>query len=122
MEPANIASAVKMYQEMWKLLLEPNQWLLNYLLDPLAVVASEDDANRMDNARLVATFQPSLLSRKPNDMSAENHQNSARVTVFLIENLDHFTFGLRNPPLQPPYEAAGTSPDGESPNKEIATP
>ncbi|PVH79475.1 Rho GTPase activation protein [Cadophora sp. DSE1049] len=68
--------------------------LLLYLLDLLAVFASKSDTNRMTSSRLVAVFQPSLLSKEPQSMTAEDHELAASVMVFMVENQDHFLIGL----------------------------
>ena len=71
-----------------------NRQLLLYLLDLLAVFASKSDKNHMTSSRLVAVFQPSLLSKEPQSMTAEDHELAASVMVFMVENQDHFLIGL----------------------------
>ncbi|KAH6714433.1 Rho GTPase activation protein [Leptodontidium sp. MPI-SDFR-AT-0119] len=68
--------------------------LLLYLLDLLAVFASKSDENHMTSTRLVAVFQPSLLSKEPQSMTAEDHERAALVMVFMVENQDHFLIGM----------------------------
>ena len=42
----------------------------------------------MSIERLVAAFQPALLSRIPSAMSAEDHVLAAKTMVFMVENYD----------------------------------
>ncbi|KAH7309930.1 Rho GTPase activation protein [Rhexocercosporidium sp. MPI-PUGE-AT-0058] len=72
-----------------------NRQLLLYLLDLLAVFASQADKNRMTSQRIVAAFQPALLSRPVSEMSASGHILAANAMVFLVENQDHFLIGMR---------------------------
>ena len=46
----------------------------------------------MTSDRLVAVFQPSLLSLQPDKMSIEEHQIAHQVMVFLIEIFDEEQF------------------------------
>ena len=71
-----------------------NRQLLIYLLDLLAVFASKSATNLMTSERLVAAFQPSLLSRPPSEMSAEDHTRAADTMVFMVENQDNFLIGM----------------------------
>ena len=72
-----------------------NRQLLLYLLDLLAVFASKSDRNCMTSQRIVAAFQPALLSRTPSKMSASDHMLAAGTMVFLVENQDHFLIGMQ---------------------------
>ncbi|KAH7407222.1 Rho GTPase activation protein [Cadophora sp. MPI-SDFR-AT-0126] len=69
--------------------------LLIYLLELIAVFASKSDTNLMTTSRLIAVFQPSLLSKEPQSMTAEDHELAASAVVFMVENLDHFLIGAR---------------------------
>jgi hypothetical protein len=61
--------------------------LLSYILDILAVFASISDLNGMPASRLVAAFQPSLLSGEAHKMDSEEHQIAHKIMVFMVENL-----------------------------------
>ncbi|KAJ5115486.1 hypothetical protein NUU61_001245 [Penicillium alfredii] len=86
--------AVETYQRLIIELPPLNKQLLLYILDLLAVFASKSDQNRMTSANLSAIFQPGLLSHPQHDMSPEEYKLSQDVLIFLIENQDHFLFGM----------------------------
>ncbi|KAE8348329.1 hypothetical protein BDV28DRAFT_152951 [Aspergillus coremiiformis] len=88
------AKAVAAYQQMIRELPPLNKQLLLYILDLLAVFASKSDQNRMTSANLSAIFQPGLLSHPQHDMAPEEYKLSQDVLIFLIENQDHFLFGM----------------------------
>jgi hypothetical protein len=73
-----------------------NRQLLLYLLDLLAVFAYEWDRNHMTSPRIVAAFQPALLSRPPSEMSASDHVLAADTMIFLVENQDNFLIGMKD--------------------------
>lgn len=86
--------AVATYQELIRGLPPLNRQLLLYILDLLAVFASKSDQNRMTSANLSAIFQPGLLSHPNHDMAPHEYKLSQDVLIFLIENQDHFLFGM----------------------------
>ncbi|GKZ39617.1 GTPase activating protein (GAP) for Rho1p [Aspergillus brasiliensis] len=88
------AKAVAAYQQLIRELPPLNKQLLLYILDLLAVFASKSDQNRMTSANLSAIFQPGLLSHPQHDMSPDEYKLSQDVLIFLIENQDHFLFGM----------------------------
>ncbi|KAJ5571468.1 hypothetical protein N7535_005128 [Penicillium sp. DV-2018c] len=88
------AKAVETYQKLIIELPPLNKQLLLYILDLLAVFASKSDQNRMPSANLSAIFQPGMLSHPQHDMSPEEYKLSQDVLIFLIENQDHFLFGM----------------------------
>ncbi|KAI3151090.1 hypothetical protein CBS147325_2597 [Penicillium roqueforti] len=88
------AKAVSTYQNLIIELPPLNKQLLLYILDLLAVFASKSDQNRMPSANLSAIFQPGMLSHPQHDMSPEEYKLSQDVLIFLIENQDHFLFGM----------------------------
>ncbi|RAK95725.1 putative Rho GTPase activator (Sac7) [Aspergillus ibericus CBS 121593] len=88
------AKAVSSYQQLIRELPPLNKQLLLYILDLLAVFASKSDQNRMTSANLSAIFQPGLLSHPQHDMSPDEYKLSQDVLIFLIENQDHFLFGM----------------------------
>ncbi|KAF9887733.1 hypothetical protein FE257_009686 [Aspergillus nanangensis] len=88
------AKAVASYQQLIRELPPLNKQLLLYILDLLAVFASKSDQNRMPSANLSAIFQPGLLSHPQHDMSPDEYKLSQDVLIFLIENQDHFLFGM----------------------------
>jgi hypothetical protein len=88
------AKAVETYQRLIIELPPLNKQLLLYILDLLAVFASKSDQNRMPSGNLSAIFQPGMLSHPQHDMSPEEYKLSQDVLIFLIENQDHFLFGM----------------------------
>lgn len=68
--------------------------LLLYLLDLCQVFVHRADKNGMTSERIVAAFQPALLSRLPSEMSPSDHTLAANTMIFLIENQDHFLIGI----------------------------
>jgi hypothetical protein len=44
--------------------------------------------------RIVAAFQPVLLSRTPSEMSAADHMLVVMTMIFLVENRDQFLIGM----------------------------
>ena len=76
---------------LWKIP-NVNRDLLLYLLDLLQDCAGHSNHNLMTSDRLVAVFQPSLLSLQPDEMSIEEHQIAHQVMVFLIEIFDEEQF------------------------------
>jgi hypothetical protein len=89
--------AVAAYQQFIRELPSLNQQLLLYILDLLAVFASKSDQNRMTSGNLAAIFQPGILSHPTHDMAPEEYKLSQDVLIFLIENQDHFLFGMNGP-------------------------
>ncbi|CAG8242350.1 unnamed protein product [Penicillium salamii] len=88
------AKAVDTYQRLIIELPPLNKQLLLYILDLLAVFASKSDQNRMPSNNLAAIFQPGMLSHPNHDMSPDEYKLSQDVLIFLIENQDHFLFGM----------------------------
>ncbi|GAE00183.1 Rho GTPase activator [Paecilomyces variotii No. 5] len=86
--------AVATYQQLIRELPPLNKQLLLYILDLLAVFASKSEQNRMTSANLSAIFQPGLLSHPSHDMAPQEYKLSQDVLIFLIENQDHFLFGM----------------------------
>lgn len=86
--------AVAKYQQLIRELPPLNKQLLLYILDLLAVFASKSEQNRMTSANLSAIFQPGLLSHPSHDMAPQEYKLSQDVLIFLIENQDHFLFGM----------------------------
>ena len=68
--------------------------LLIYLLDILAVFASHSDVNKMEVARLVGVFHPSILSQPPQNMDEEEHRLAQDVVFFLVEWQDNWVVGM----------------------------
>lgn len=93
--------AVATYQQLIRELPPLNKQLLLYILDLLAVFASKSEKNRMTSANLSAIFQPGLLSHPSHDMSPEEYKLSQDVLIFLIENQDHFLFGMNGTAADP---------------------
>jgi GTPase-activating protein SAC7 len=91
---SDIQQVVAGYQQFIRELPSLNQQLLLYILDLLAVFASKSDQNRMTSANLAAIFQPGILSHPTHDMAPEEYKLSQDVLIFLIENQDHFLFGM----------------------------
>lgn len=93
-EPFDHPKAVASYQQLIRDLPPLNKQLLLYILDLLAVFASKSELNRMPSANLAAIFQPGLLSHPNHYMSPDEYKLSQDVLIFLIENQDHFLFGM----------------------------
>ena len=92
------ATIISEYQEQIGLLPPLSRQLLLYLLDILAVFASNSAVNKMTSARLARVFQPVILSpvRSGEEFieEAKSRQLSEDVLIFLIENQDHFLIGM----------------------------
>jgi GTPase-activating protein SAC7 len=88
------AEVVHAYQKLITELPPLNKQLLLYILDLLAVFSSKADRNRMTAANLAAIFQPGILSHPQHDMVPNEYRLSQDVLIFLIENQDHFLFGM----------------------------
>jgi RhoGAP domain len=86
----DVTATIQAFREVIHLTPVLNRQLLLYLLDSLAVFDCHSDQNLMTTERLVAAFQPALLSRVPSAMSAEDHILAAEIMVFMTENQDHF--------------------------------
>jgi len=84
----DVTATIQAFQEVIRLIPVLNRQLLLYLLDTFAALTPFQ--NLMTTERLVATFQPALLSRVPSGMSAEDHILAAKVMVFMTENQDDF--------------------------------
>lgn len=93
--------AVATYQQLIRELPPLNKQLLLYILDLLAVFASKSDKNRMNSNNLSAIFQPGLLSHPTHDMAPLEYRLSQDVLIFLIENQDHFLFGMNGTAADP---------------------
>lgn len=93
--------AVATYQQLIRELPPLNKQLLLYILDLLAVFASKSDKNRMNSNNLSAIFQPGLLSHPSHDMAPMEYRLSQDVLIFLIENQDHFLFGMNGTAADP---------------------
>jgi hypothetical protein len=90
----NFDQRIATLQGLVTTLLSLNRQLLLYLLDLLAVFASKSETNFMTSQRLVAAFQPSLLSRPPSEMSADDHTRASDKMVFMMENQNYFLIGM----------------------------
>ena len=88
------SQVVSAYQKLITELPPLNRQLLLYILDLLAVFSSKSDLNRMTAANLAAIFQPGIISHPQHDMAPTEYRLSQDVLIFLIENQDHFLFGM----------------------------
>ena len=88
------SQVVAAYQKLITELPPLNRQLLLYILDLLAVFSSKSDLNRMTAANLAAIFQPGIISHPQHDMAPMEYRLSQDVLIFLIENQDHFLFGM----------------------------
>ncbi|KAG9239586.1 Rho GTPase activation protein [Amylocarpus encephaloides] len=86
----NFDQRIAIFQGLVTTLPPLSRQLLIYLLDLLAVFASKSETNLMTSQRLVAAFQPSLLSRPPSEMSADDHTRASDTMVFMVENQESF--------------------------------
>ncbi|KAI5307097.1 hypothetical protein KEM56_004571 [Ascosphaera pollenicola] len=90
----DLPTKVHVCQELIKALPPLNRQLLLYILDLLAVFAAKCEENLMTAGNLAAIFQPALLSHPVHIMQPEEYLLSQMAIVFLIENQDHFLFGM----------------------------
>lgn len=90
---SDVEASIVAFQHSLMAINSPNRDALLYLLDLLAVLSSRSETNYMTSARLVAVFQPSLLSKEPQEMTAKDHKLAASVMVFLVEHQDRFLIG-----------------------------
>lgn len=90
----DLPTKVYICQELIKALPPLNRQLLLYILDLLAVFAAKCEENLMTAGNLAAIFQPALLSHPIHSMHPEEYLLSQMAIVFLIENQDHFLFGM----------------------------
>ncbi|OZJ02881.1 hypothetical protein BZG36_03794 [Bifiguratus adelaidae] len=88
------------FQRLIQCLPLPHQFLLLYLLDLLAVFASQSDNNRMDSTNLAAVFTPGLLFHPTHEMSPAQYRISQRVVEFLIEWQGSFTMPKKSATLR----------------------
>jgi hypothetical protein len=93
---------------------EVNRHLLLYLLDLLQACIRHSNDNLMTSDRLVAVFQPSLLSLQSDEMSIEEHQIAHQVIVLMIDILDEGRLRIDHLKKAAPSsaETAPTSTDG----------
>lgn len=66
-----------------------NRHLILYLLDLICVFSSHSARNRMTWKRIIAAFQPSLLSGPPGTMNMEDYKVAAEIVIvfaILLEN------------------------------------
>lgn len=82
------------YQSLIKEMPPLHRQLLLYLVDMLAVFASQSYVNRMTTPKLAAIFQPGILSHPQHCISPIDKQISQDVLIFLIENQDSFLIGM----------------------------
>ncbi|KAL2072074.1 hypothetical protein VTL71DRAFT_11417 [Oculimacula yallundae] len=91
----SLATRIKAFQGSVSNLPPLHRQLLLYLLDLLAVFSAKADVNLMTSARLVAVFQPSLLSKQPHLMTADDHDQAAQAMIFMVENQYNFIIGMQ---------------------------
>jgi len=60
-----------------------NRQLMLYILDLISVFSSHSRKNRMTKKRIVAAFQPSLLSGPPGTMETEDYELAAQIVILL---------------------------------------
>lgn len=65
----------------------PNHTLLMYLMDLLRFISSRSETT---SERLVATFQPSILSGPPSMMDADAYGLAAEIVVLMVDRFDHY--------------------------------
>jgi GTPase-activating protein SAC7 len=115
------SGVVLAYQKLITELPPLNRQLLLYILDLLAVFSSKSDLNRMTAANLAAIFQPGILSHPQHDMAPTEYRLSQDVLIFLIENQDHFLFGMGGTGIdeQTKHDIESGVPSVKSPNPNI---
>jgi hypothetical protein len=104
--PDDFKGSIKSLQESILSIPSLNRQLLLYILDLIAVFARNDEANHMNSERLASAFHPSLLSRIPRNMSAEDHSRAVDTIVFMVENPDYFVLGMTRLNMQQPMDEA----------------
>ncbi|KAI5289741.1 hypothetical protein KEM52_000676 [Ascosphaera acerosa] len=103
--PLDLASTVIIYQNLIVDMPALNRQLLLYLLDMLAVFATSAKDNLMPANNLAAIFQPCILSHPQHVMIPPEYRLSQDVLIFLIENQDHFLFGMSRARPQSQYRS-----------------
>lgn len=66
-----------------------NRRLLLYLLDLIREFAKDANRNFMDSNKLIAAFQPGLLSLEAEDMSINEYRRAHQVLLLLLEILEY---------------------------------
>lgn len=107
-EYPTLADKIARYQTLVIGLAPVNRQLLLYVLDLMALFASNSEVNRMTAPNLAAIFQPGILSHPDHDMSPDEYRMSQSVLVFLIEQQRHFLFGM---PGSEGVDSALSTPD-----------
>ncbi|OKL64436.1 hypothetical protein UA08_00881 [Talaromyces atroroseus] len=96
--PEIYMTTIVTYQNLIRELPPLNKQLLLYLLDILAVFASKSDENGLDSLRISAIFQMAIIWHPQHYHIAAENDLSRDVLSFLVENQDHFLFGIENQP------------------------
>ncbi|EPX70508.1 rho-type GTPase activating protein Rga5 [Schizosaccharomyces octosporus yFS286] len=104
---------VELYRQRIDNLPIPNRQLLLYLLDLLAVFASNSHINLMPAENLAAIFQPGILSHPNHEVYSKDYEISQNALLFLINHQGSF---IKTIPLSslPPLVPSPTSPDASS--------
>lgn len=71
---------------LFRLLPRSNRRVLLYLIDLWKMLCSNFHRNRMTASRLVAAFQPSILSGPAASMDAEGYTVATEIVVFMVEH------------------------------------
>ncbi|EPY51664.1 rho-type GTPase activating protein Rga5 [Schizosaccharomyces cryophilus OY26] len=104
---------IEMYRQRIDKLPIPNRQLLLYLLDLLAVFASNSHINLMSAENLAAIFQPGILSHPSHEVYSKDYKISQNALLFLISHQGSF---IKTIPLSslPPLVPSPTSPNASS--------
>ncbi|KIL67540.1 hypothetical protein M378DRAFT_9318 [Amanita muscaria Koide BX008] len=98
-ERYNIEEVIKTYKSLIRQMPRPNQYLLLYVLDLLAVFARKSEKNLMTATNLAVMFQPGIISHPNHELSPHEHTLSQKVLEFLIDHQDWFMLDIP-PPTQ----------------------
>ncbi|ORX57042.1 Rho GTPase activation protein [Hesseltinella vesiculosa] len=113
--PSSDQNKISAFQALIESLPLPNQYLLLYLLDMLALFASASAATRMNSECLASVFVPGILSHPQYAMEPSSYKHSQRVLRFLIDRQEHFFLPRSN--MQPPVNANAQVPPSGSKDK-----
>ncbi|KAH8693006.1 kinase-like domain-containing protein [Talaromyces proteolyticus] len=94
--PETYTTTIVTYQNLIAELPPINKHLLLYLLDVLAVFASNSDENGLNPLKISTIFQMAILYHPQHLFIAAENDLCRDVLTFLIENQDHFLFGIEN--------------------------
>ncbi|CAO3596743.1 unnamed protein product [Absidia cylindrospora] len=110
----SINEKVDAFQVLIEKLPLPNQYLLLYILDMLAIFVTTTRFTRMDIDCLAAVFVPGILSHPDDKLNPSSYKHSQKVLRFLIDHQEMFSMprseaGLGTPPSKSSSPAPPTN-------------